>query len=104
MKTTSSKQKPRKAAAPTKTATTKAGSRNSAKPAVAKATSKHDTILALLRKPSGATIASLTKATGWQTHSIRGFFSGTVRKKLNLNLTSEEKNGERRYRIAGTQS
>jgi hypothetical protein len=39
------------------------------------------------------------KITGWQQHSVRGFFAGTVRKKLDLNLVSDKSGGERRYRI-----
>jgi len=45
---------------------------------------KKDTILALLRREEGATLAELTNATGWQAHSVRGFISGTVRKNLRL--------------------
>ncbi len=68
-------------------------------PAASTSTSKQDAILALLRKPGGAGITSLVKATNWQPHSIRGFLSGVVRKKLGLSLRSEKLKGERRYRI-----
>jgi hypothetical protein len=54
----------------------------------------------MLGAPSGTTIAAIMKATGWQQHSVRGFFAGTVRKKLKLHLTSKKIDGQRVYRIA----
>jgi hypothetical protein len=64
------------------------------------AVSKQDKVLDMLRAPSGTTIAAIMKATNWQQHSVRGFFAGTVRRKLKLNLTSIKTNGQRIYRIA----
>ncbi len=61
--------------------------------------SKQDRIITLLRKPEGATLDALVKATGWQPHSIRGFLAGTIRKKLKLQLRSEKLKGTRTYRI-----
>lgn len=61
---------------------------------------KAEIILRKLRTAKGATIEELVDATGWQSHSVRGFLSGTVKKKLGLELVSEAgKDGIRRYRI-----
>jgi hypothetical protein len=70
----------------------------SSKP-VARPNTKHARIIAMLRAPAGATIAAITAATDWQQHSVRGFLAGVVRKKLGLNLVSEQTDKGRVYRI-----
>ena len=71
------------------------------KPSSAPTHSKQALVLQMLQRKSGTTIDDVVNATGWQPHSVRGFFSGLVRKKLKLPLSSEvSKNGIRRYRIA----
>ena len=59
------------------------------------ANSKQTRVIEMLRRQQGATVAAIMKATGWQSHSVRGFFAGVVRSKLGLNLISE-KTGEKR--------
>lgn len=70
-------------------------------PSSAKTDSKQAAVLAMLRRPVGATIAQVIKATNWQAHSVRGFLSAVVRKKLGLELGSGKPGKERVYRIAG---
>ncbi len=60
---------------------------------------KQGMVLSLLRRPQGASIAAIMKATGWQQHSVRGFLASVVRKKFNLALQSAKSDDERIYRI-----
>ena len=67
--------------------------------------SKQNACLTLLTRPNGATIEDLQSATGWQTHSIRGFLAGAVKKKLGLTLVSSKADGDvRRYRIVDAEA
>jgi hypothetical protein len=62
---------------------------------------KQDLVIQMLRRRSGVTIEDIIAETGWQPHSVRGFFSGLVKRKLKLPLTSEVgKDGVRRYHVA----
>ena len=59
-------------------------------------------MLGLLRRPDGASLKELMKATGWLAHSVRGFLSGTVAKRMGLKLVSaKSEDGERRYSVQG---
>jgi Protein of unknown function (DUF3489) len=77
------------------------GSTSAARHRGTRANSKQARVLELLRRPNGAAIAKITESTGWQSHSVRGFFAGVLRKKLGLKLASEETEGGRVYRIDG---
>jgi hypothetical protein len=96
------KSKPKATALSTARKTAKAASRKrpavSSKPGASPDT-KHARVIAMLRKPAGATIAAIMAVTDWQQHSVRGFLAGVVRKKLGLNLVSNQTDKGRVYRI-----
>lgn len=78
---------------PTEKLTAKAGS------PVKRRVSKKDRIIALLQQPQGTTVKAMMKATGWQSHSVRGFLAGTITGKMKLKLQSDKAGGERVYRL-----
>ena len=62
--------------------------------------SKAAKVLDLLKRPEGASLKELMKSTGWQPHSVRGFLSGAIRKKMGMTVTSTKtEDGERTYSI-----
>jgi hypothetical protein len=67
----------------------------------ARENTKQAKVVDLLRRPEGATIAQLVKATGWQPHTVRGALAGALKKRLGLAIKSEKpEDGERVYRVA----
>ena len=66
----------------------------------AKRPSKQDVVIAMLRQPEGATVDEVASVTGWQRHTVRGVFSGTLKKKLGLTVASAKEERGRVYRIA----
>ncbi len=86
---------PKKAKA-TKAAKTKEGA------SVPREFSKKAIVLEMLRRKEGASLAEIAKATEWQNHSIRGFISGAITKKMGLKVEStKQEGGERRYKVLG---
>ena len=70
------------------------------KPAVAREGSRKAIVIALLEKPEGASLAEIMEATGWQSHSVRGFISGSLAKKSGLKVDSFKRDdGQRAYAI-----
>ena len=63
--------------------------------------SKQAAVIVLLRRPEGATIDEIRAATGWQPHTVRGMFSGALKKKLGLAVVPTKEERGRVYRIAG---
>src|SRR5205809_4283934 len=62
--------------------------------------SKQEAVIAMLQRPEGATVDEVATAMGWQRHTVRGLFSGTLKKKLGLTLASATEERGRVYRIA----
>jgi len=94
------KAKSGRKAAPTKNVPKSPTNSAVAKPTVTRDGSKTAKILDLLKRPGGATSKELMKATGWLPHSVRGFLSGMVGKKMGLTVTSTKgEAGERIYSV-----
>lgn len=71
------------------------------KPVRTREGSKQATVIAMLKRTEGATIAQICEATGWQSHTVRGTMAGALKKKLALSITSTKEQGaDRTYRAA----
>ena len=83
---------------------TKKASKSTSKLVKANSEPKSARIVSLLQRQNGASIPELMKATGWKAHSVRGFISGTLKRKQGLVVDSAVEEGkDRRYVIMGTQ-
>jgi len=86
------KAKATKEAKPKDDATGPKGAREGSKKAI---------VLDMLKRPAGATLADIMSATGWQAHSVRGFISGSLSKKMGISVESfKSESGDRAYRVA----
>ena len=91
---------PKKAKSGNKASPAKKAPKSAKKATGARDGSKAAKVLELLKRPGGATAKELMKATGWQPHSVRGFLSGTVSKKMGLVVVSTKaEDGERTYSV-----
>ena len=83
----------------------KAAKTRKAAPTPANKTTKQDQVLTLLRRQNGASIEEIVAATDWQPHSVGGFLSGAVKKRLGIDVISERgEDGIRRYHVAPLKS
>ncbi len=91
---------PKKAKSAPKAKAAKKAPKGSRKAAGARDGSKTAKVLGLLKRPNGVTLKELLKATGWQPHSVRGFLSGAIRKKMGITVASTKaEDGERIYQV-----
>ncbi len=91
---------PKKGRSGKKPTPAKKASNGQKKPAGAREGSKTSRVVELLKRQGGATLKELMKASGWQPHSVRGFLSGTVRKRMGLAIVSSKgEDGERSYSV-----
>jgi len=78
------------------------GAKTAKKVSSARQGSKTEKVLDLLKRPGGASLKDIMKATDWQAHSVRGFLSGTIGKKMGLKVESTKgEDGERSYSVKG---
>ena len=91
---------PKKGKAGKKASPAKKAPKGQKKASTARDGSKTAKVLDLLKRPDGTTLKELMKATDWQAHSVRGFLSGTVGKKMGLAVKSiKGEDGERSYSV-----
>jgi hypothetical protein len=99
---TQKKASKKSAAKARKTAVSKKMSKKATKAKGTRSGSKAEKVLELIKRKDGATLGEIARATDWQNHSVRGFVSGHVTKKLRLKVESTRSEaGERTYRIVG---
>lgn len=70
-------------------------------PAPPSRSTKIDTVIRMMRQADGVDVTALSKATGWQVHSVRGAIAGHIKKKLGLTVTTQKVEGRTLYRIEG---
>lgn len=98
--TKSPASKPSRSASGARAKTAPAAKKTKPEPAKSPSpTSKKDQLIGLLRTASGASMADMMALTGWQSHTVRGMLSGSLRKRLNLDVQCQRVEGVHRYRI-----